>query len=391
MKKSIKKVFLDWLYNFYVYVKIKNIQYEGKILREIKTSLSLAIRQLLDKSIPGYDPNADDFINKLCNELLHIKRITPKDLDYMQIKELKKSVEAEPTVKNILSYNIQLKALKAYVEHSDTLLNSEKKRKQAQKNYIKLIQLAKSMGLLAFDPNKPRHNQLLQTVKKNKANSFAKLLTKNANYDNQLLKDFLNNFNKILSLSIIIIIIGSSTYEFGYFFNLGLRINDLPVGYTDLFFISLSWAPKIIFAVFIIMLLEIYYYRKSVTQGLSYSLLDNEDKWFTHYLLFCFFSLVIFISSSFSIRYYFYLLFVSFLYSSVIKFLFNVPSMIIRTPVFIKYTVTYVPLLACVFFVHGCLQAREDIIPNRANAIQILLQDSSKIKDALILKNFNSG
>ncbi|HAT8119141.1 TPA: hypothetical protein JA334_15930, partial [Legionella pneumophila] len=127
--------------------------------------------------------------------------------------------------------------------------------------------------------------------------------------------------------------IGSSTYEFGYFFNLGLRINDLPVGYTDLFFISLSWAPKIIFAVFIIMLLEIYYYRKSVTQGLSYSLLDNEDKWFTHYLLFCFFSLVIFISSSFSIRYYFYLLFVSFLYSSVIKFLFNVPSMIIRTPV----------------------------------------------------------
>ncbi|HEL8436454.1 TPA: hypothetical protein U0D71_001696, partial [Legionella pneumophila] len=262
MKKSIKKVFLDWLYNFYVYVKIKNIQYEGKILREIKTSLSLAIRQLLDKSIPGYDPNADDFINKLCNELLHIKRITPKDLDYMQIKELKKSVEAEPTVKNILSYNIQLKALKAYVEHSDTLLNSEKKRKQAQKNYIKLIQLAKSMGLLAFDPNKPRHNQLLQTVKKNKANSFAKLLTKNANYDNQLLKDFLNNFNKILSLSIIIIIIGSSTYEFGYFFNLGLRINDLPVGYTDLFFISLSWAPKIIFAVFIIMLLEIYYYRK---------------------------------------------------------------------------------------------------------------------------------
>nr|HEN5518353.1 hypothetical protein [Legionella pneumophila] len=68
MKKSIKKVFLDWLYNFYVYVKIKNIQYEGKILREIKTSLSLAIRQLLDKSIPGYDPNADDFINKLCNE-----------------------------------------------------------------------------------------------------------------------------------------------------------------------------------------------------------------------------------------------------------------------------------------------------------------------------------
>lgn len=42
-------------------------------------------------------------------------------------------MEAEPTVKNILSYNIQLKALKAYVEHSDTLLNSEKKGSKHRK------------------------------------------------------------------------------------------------------------------------------------------------------------------------------------------------------------------------------------------------------------------
>lgn len=42
-------------------------------------------------------------------------------------------MEAEPTVKNILSYNIQLKALKAYVEHSDTLLNSEKKEASTEK------------------------------------------------------------------------------------------------------------------------------------------------------------------------------------------------------------------------------------------------------------------
>ena len=164
--------------------------------------------------------------------------------------------------------------------------NKESKRQENKQKFNDFIELCTQNKLpLLFDPIKPNYKNIKKTAENLLKQNKMRVMVKNINLDKSGLLFVFNNLGNIISLSILTIIICSAVYELGYFFKIGISLSSLPIGYTDMILIALRWAPKILVALTIIILWELFNHRINNDYG-KHPIVKTEEKWFKYFYLF---------------------------------------------------------------------------------------------------------
>lgn len=376
--------------SLYSKILIYQIRYEGKIFRNIKDSLSYEIRDIYNKNVIGVDSNVDRIINDLSNVMLDIAKI-PHNAplsEKNEIKTLKKLLEKDEHIIEILFLNMQLNALKHYYQ-SFNIFDKESKRQANKQKFNNFIEHCTQNKLpLLFNPNKPNYKNIKKTAENLLKLNKMRVMVKNINLDKSGLLFVFNNLGNIISLSILIIIICSAVYELGYFFKIGISLSSLPIGYTDMILIALRWAPKILVALTIIILWELFNHRINNDYG-KHPIVKTEEKWFKYFYLFLIAS-ILFTPKLDNSLYFFLVLILSIIWVKFVTWMFFHPKIIVEKPYFFKNLAAYLPLIVLVFFINGFSQATIETTSSY-NKYTLTLNDGEKLTNVHVLRNFSAG
>lgn len=364
---------------------------EGKIFRYLKDALSYLIRDIYNKNVIGVDSNVDRIINEVVNILFlpNYKSIKPlSSSEQYEVDIILVNIENDPIAQEILLLKWELDALECFRKSKISFI-SEKEKSDHLEKYNKFVAACKSNNhQLTFDSEKP-------TYKKLKKSSYVlfkemeRIVTlKNINDEFSPLSTVFYSINKLIPISLLIIISCSSIYELGYFYKIGFPLNQLPVDYSDMVFLAFKWAPSILVPICIIGIIKLYELRLTTDKN---SLQIREE-----YFFYAFYGILIGsillphykLSNIFAL--YFLILFICMGWIRLVSWVYLHPKIAVRVPLFIKYIISYILPLIVLFLLNGYFQASEDLA-SKGKVVTLELIDNEKIPSVKILRNFRSG
>ncbi len=235
---------------------------EGKIFRYLKDAFSYLIRDIYNKNVIGIDSNVDRIINEVINILFlpSYKSIEPlSESEQYEVDVILANIENDPAAQEILLLKWELDALECFRKSKISFI-SEKERNDYLEKYNNFIEICRSNNHpLTFNIEKPSYKKL-KKISYALFKEMERIVTlKNINDEFSPLSTIFNSINKLIPISLLIIISCSSIYEMGYFYRLGFPLNQLPIDYLDMVFLAFKWAPSILLPICIISIISLFF------------------------------------------------------------------------------------------------------------------------------------